>query len=255
MPKRHAADARTKASANPVAMGRGRPVYGASVGILVLDTRFMRFPGDIGNAATWDFPVHYKMVVGATPVRVVDQQGKGLLPAFIAAAEELIALGCDGITTTCGFLSLFHEPLRDALPVPVCTSSLLQIPMVQSLLPRGKRVGVLTFSKPSLTERHFTSVGVDPTLPVQGLPEGGVFHRSFPAGDHTVPFAAYVPEIMQSARALLKRHPEVGAIVSECTNMPPYSAMIQQELGVPVFDMVNLVRWFQGGLRPRNYGN
>jgi len=244
------------ASAAPVPAhdrGRGRPVYGAALGILILDTRFMRFPGDVGNALTWPFPVHYRLVEGATPVRVVDRQAEGLLDAFLAAARDLIALGVDGITTTCGFLSLLHEPLRAALPVPVCTSSLLQIPLVQSLLPPGRKVGVLTFSAEALTRRHFEAVGVAPDLPVQGLPPGGVWQRSFPAGDHTVPYEAYEAEVLEAARSLVRRHPEVGAIVAECTNMPPFTAAIAAAAGVPVFDMIHLVTWFQSGLKPAHF--
>ena len=37
----------------------GKTLYGASVGILMLETRFPRIPGDMGNAATWPFPVLY----------------------------------------------------------------------------------------------------------------------------------------------------------------------------------------------------
>ncbi|WP_347222421.1 glucose-6-phosphate dehydrogenase [Mycolicibacterium poriferae] len=36
--------------------------FGVSVGILMVRTYFERYPGDIGNATTWDFPVSYKIV-------------------------------------------------------------------------------------------------------------------------------------------------------------------------------------------------
>ena len=38
-----------------------------SIGILMLETRFPRIPGDVGNARTWPFPVRYRVVPGATP--------------------------------------------------------------------------------------------------------------------------------------------------------------------------------------------
>ena len=47
----------------------GKTLYGASVGILMLETRFPRIPGDMGNAETWPFPVLYKVVPGASPRR------------------------------------------------------------------------------------------------------------------------------------------------------------------------------------------
>src|SRR5437868_12031763 len=100
----------------------GKAVYGARLGILMLDARFPRIPGDMGNAGTWPFPVLYKVVKGASPQRVVTQNAEGLLPAFLDAAAELVQLGADGITTNCGFLSLYQAELARHVGVPVATS-------------------------------------------------------------------------------------------------------------------------------------
>ncbi len=89
----------------------GKSIYGAKLGILMLEARFPRIPGDMGNAGTWPFPVLYKVVRGASPHRVVRQRAKGLLDAFLDAARELVELGADGITTNCGFLSLYQAEL------------------------------------------------------------------------------------------------------------------------------------------------
>jgi len=45
------------------------------VGILTLDTVFPRIPGDVGNATTFDFPVRFAVVRGASPRRVVHDPG------------------------------------------------------------------------------------------------------------------------------------------------------------------------------------
>jgi len=65
----------------------------------MLEARFPRIPGDMGNAGSWPFPVLYRVVRGATPERVVREQARGLLPDFLVAAKELVELGADGITT------------------------------------------------------------------------------------------------------------------------------------------------------------
>jgi hypothetical protein len=118
---------------------------------MMLDTGFQRLPGDIGYAPTWRFPVQFAVVRGATPDRIVKPNADGMLDLFLRAADELAALGVDGITTSCGFLAILHPQLVAHCPVPVATSSLLQIPLVQSILPNGKRVGVLTADKEALS--------------------------------------------------------------------------------------------------------
>ena len=125
----------------------------------MLEARFPRIPGDMGNGETWPFPVLFRVVRGATPEKVVLLGAKGLLPDFIAAAQELVHLGAEAITTNCGFLSLFQRELAEAVQVPVATSSLMQVPWVQATLPPGKRVGVITVSKQSLTPAHLDAAG------------------------------------------------------------------------------------------------
>ena len=146
----------------------GKTVYGTAVGILMLETRFPRVIGDIGNALTWPFPVLYHVVRGASPDRVVRHRAEGLLADFIAAGRELIAQGADGITTNCGFLSLFQDEMAAALDVPVATSALMQAPLIERLLPPGKRVGILTICAATLSRDHLLAAGVDPQTPVMG---------------------------------------------------------------------------------------
>ena len=232
----------------------GKAIYGAPLGILMLEARFPRIPGDMGNAGTWPFPVLYRVVRGATPARVVLQGARGLLPDFVAAAQDLVAQGAEAITTNCGFLSLFQREIAAAVGVPVATSSLMQVPWVQATLPAGQRVGVLTVSKGSLTPAHLEAAGVPLDTPVMGTEGGREFFRVLikaEAVDMDVALAEQ--DILEAGRALVAAHPEVGAIVLECTNMPPYAAALQAAVGLPVFDIYSLVTWFHAGLRPRRF--
>jgi hypothetical protein len=77
-------------------------------------------------------------------------------------------LGADGITTNCGFLSLYQRELAAAVAVPVATSSLMRVPLIQSSLPAGKRAGIITVSAASLTREHLIAIGLDSALPVVG---------------------------------------------------------------------------------------
>ena len=230
----------------------GKAVYGAPLGILMLDARFPRIPGDMGNAGTWPFPVLYRVVPGATPARVVLDGAAGLLPRFLDAAAELVAIGAEAITTNCGFLSLFQRELAEHVGVPVMTSSLMQAPWVQATLPAGLRVGLVTVCAGSLTPAHLLAAGVAPDTPIAGTEGGREFFRVLiraEATDMDVDLARQ--DVLDAGRDLVRRHPEVGAIVLECTNMPPYAAAMQADLGLPVYDIFSMVSWFHAGLRPR----
>jgi Asp/Glu/hydantoin racemase len=231
----------------------GKTVYGAALGILMLESRFPRIPGDMGNAATWPFPVHYAVVAGASPDRVVRNRAEGLLDNFIAAGRELIARGADGITTNCGFLSLFQPDLAQALGVPVATSSLMQAPLVQSLLPAGKRVGILTISEKTLTAEHLEQAGADPDTPVIGTDDGAEFSRVILNDELELDVASARSDNVKAARRLVSEHDDIGAIVLECTNMTPYAADIRAATGRPVFSAYDFACWFQAGLQPHRF--
>ena len=231
----------------------GKSVYGASVGILMLEAQFPRIPGDVGNALTWDFPVHYKVVKRASPDLVVRQGAKGLLPAFIEAGQELVDMGADGITTNCGFLSVFQNELSSALQVPVAASSLQQVALVNALLPPGKVCGLLTISGSTLTDAHLTAAKVPLTTPIgttEGLRE---FTRAILNNEPELDVAAAELDNIDAARTLVAQHPEIGALVLECTNMVPYAAAIAAAIERPVFSMASFINWFQSGLSPRSY--
>jgi Asp/Glu/hydantoin racemase len=231
----------------------GKAIYGAAVGILMLEARFPRIPGDVGNAGTWPFPVLYKVVPGASPERVVRQRAEGLLEAFVAGARELVVLGADGIATNCGFLSLFQEKLGAACGVPVATSALMQAPVIERLLPPGKRVGILTVAATSLSPEHLKAAGVALDVPIVGTESGREFSRVLLGNELQLDVAQAEADILAAADELVARHPEVGAVLLECTNMCPYAAALRERLGLPVFDMVSFITWFHGGLVPRRW--
>ena len=231
--------------------------YGFTIGILMLDTRFPRIVGDMGNATTFPFPVRYHRVTGASPERVVRGGAAGLLAAFVEGARALEHEGAGAITTNCGFLVTFQRELAAAVSVPVFTSSLLLVPLVHRMLAPGRRVGVLTVNAASLTPEHLESAGIGPDVPlaIAGLEGEKEFTRVLLGDELELDVDLAREEHVRVARRLIAERPDVGAIVLECTNMPPYAADIQRETGLPVFDIVSLVRMAHdalvGGLPPR----
>jgi Asp/Glu/hydantoin racemase len=236
-----------------VKVSGGKSVYGVSVGILMLDARFPRIPGDMGNALTWPFPVLYRVARGATPDRVVRRGAEGTLDAFIDAAKDLVRDGADGITTNCGFLSLFQQELADAVGVPVATSSLMQVALVNRLLPVGKQAGVLTISGSTLTEDHLRMAGVPSGTPIGSTEAGREFTRVILNNEMEMDVEAARKDNIDAAKAMYAANPDTGAIVLECTNMVPFAPDIRRATGLPVFSIYNFVCWFQQSLVPRQF--
>jgi Asp/Glu/hydantoin racemase len=231
--------------------------YGFTVGILMLDTRFPRIPGDMGNAATFPFPVRYQRIPGASPDLVVRRGAAGLLDAFIDGARALEQEGVGAITTNCGFLVKHQSELAAAVRVPVLTSSLLLVPLVHRMLPPGRRVGILTVNAGTLGDEHLRGAGIGRDVPiaVAGLEGEKEFTRVLLGDEAELDVDQARDEHVRVARRLVTDHPDIGALVLECTNMPPYTPDIQRVTGLPVFDIVSLVTLAHGalaaGLPPR----
>lgn len=226
----------------------------APIGILMLETRFPRLVGDIGNPATFPFPVIHEVVARATADRVVrpGPPDPALLAPFLAALDRLAARGAAAIATSCGFLSLYQETLAARSPVPVLTSSLLQIPLVQAMLPAGQRAGVLTVDAGRLSPAHLAAAGAPPDTPIAGTERGRELTRVVLEDRATLDPAAAEADVLEAGERLARDHPELGAVVLECTNMPPYAGALSRRLGLPVFDAVTLLTWFRTAAAPRS---
>jgi hypothetical protein len=224
--------------------------YGFTVGILMLDTRFPRVPGDMGHAATFPVPVRYHRVPGAVPDLVVRRGAAGLLPAFVDGARQLEREGVGAISTNCGFLVKYQVELAAAVRVPVLTSSLLLVPLVHRMLPPGRRIGILTVNATALGEEHLRGAGIGPDIPlaVAGLEGEKEFTRVLLGDEAELDVDQAREEHVRVAHRLVADHPDVGALILECTNMPPYAPDIQRATGLPVFDVVSLVTFVHQGL-------
>ncbi|WP_230382939.1 aspartate/glutamate racemase family protein [Paracoccus shanxieyensis] len=189
---------------------------------------------------------------GATPDAVIRKGAGGLIPDFMAQGRALVEQGATALLTSCGFMARHQAVLAAGLGVPFAASSLVQLPLVARTLPQGRVLGVITYDAASLGPEAFLAVGADPATPVVGLPANGAFHGLIEGGqpyDHD----AMAAEILAAAHGLIARHPDVGAIVLECTNMPRFSVDLSQALGLPVFDILTLGHWLFSATSPRRF--
>jgi hypothetical protein len=208
------------------------------LGVLMLDTRFPRVVGDVGNPASFAMPVRHRVVAGASAQRVVREGDPALLQPFIDAALQLADEGAAAVTTSCGFLVEFQAALQAALPVPVWTSSLLKLPELSS-------PGVLTVDALSLGARHLRAAGADATVPVVGLAPGCHLQRALLDDEPAIDAARAEADVVEAAQRLIARWPTVREIVLECTNMPPYAKAVARATRRPVHHIISLLheRW------------
>lgn len=226
---------------NGIAQG-GKNLFGFPIGILMLNTQFPRIPGEMGNATTWDFPVLYKVVNGASPHRVCIETDPKLLEPFIEAARELEREGVRAITTNCGFLAMFQKEMAAAVNIPVFCSTLMMVPLVYKMLKPDQKVGVITVNSKTLGKRQFEGAGAE-NIPrvLYGLDSEEEFTWAIMEDRLSMDIDKCREEHIRVAKRLVAENPDVGAIVLECTNMPPYSRDIQRVTGLPVFDIVTFV--------------
>ena len=227
--------------------------YGQKIGILMLSTHFPRVPGDVGNATSFPFPVVYRTVKEATAETVVNQQDPALIEPFCQAARELEAEGGKCIVTSCGFMAIFHRELAAAVNIPVISSSLLQARLVSSMLAPSKKVGIITAKAMSLGEKHFEGVGIsDVNKVVYGI-ENTEFGKTFFDDTNFIDLDLAEEEMIKVAKRMVEENPDVGAIVLECTNMPPFTMAVQKATGLPVFDIIGLIKYVHDALAPTGY--
>ncbi|KAG7817786.1 hypothetical protein KL919_003520 [Ogataea angusta] len=215
-----------------------------------------RPPGDPLNELSYQFPVIHEMVKDATVWNVVkkDEYSDETLQNYIDACNRLQQRGAVGVITSCGFLAQVQNRLAAAVEIPVATSSLIQVPFVSMVIGPSKLIGVLTFDAEVLGKAHFKGLGISEELQsrivVKGCPVGGVLRGMIIEGDPYV-HDDLENEMVGIAKELVGENPSIGAIVLECTQMPPFARAVQKATGLPVYDAITMIDWFYSGLVSR----
>jgi hypothetical protein len=224
----------------------GGPFYGEAIGILILDTKAPLIPGNVGNASTYELPVRFKLLEGMPIDWWFDREGASprRLEAFIEGARDLEREGVRAITTGCGYFSVFQKEASIALGVPLFTSPLLLVPMVSRMIGRTRKVGIIASGAEHLNALCLRSVGIDESIPlaIGGLEGQEEFVKVYNTGEKTsVDVSRLEQEVVEVAQGLVKRNPDTGAIVLECSDIPPCAAAIQESVRLPVFDFIDFI--------------
>lgn len=224
---------------------------GADIGIMVLNTRYPFALGNVANARSFNYPVRYIEVEGASIERLLYEADPTLLEPFISAAQQLEREGVKAITGACGFMALFQKQLQDAVNVPVFVSSLLQLPFMHALT--GQAVGVVTADSRQLRADHFHGCGVSADIPVYttGMEVYPAFSSSVLENAPRMDTSEVEKAAVDAATKLVTQHPKIGSVLLECSDLPPYACAIQQAIGRPVFDFTTMIDYVYATMNRR----
>lgn len=240
----------------------GKQYYGEAIGILLFDERrYPTLPGDVANASTYDFPVRLKVVKGVVDVPSPTRPGPvSCYPAdvqnLIRAVEELNEDGVRAIVTACGFFSGVQDVLAEASKVPVFTSALMLVPIISQMLASNKKVGILTASKTLLTDEFLTSVGVTQhhNVVIAGAEASTEFYATHMGGKRTsMDVELLRTELLEVVRCFHAEHPDLGALLIECSNFPTFSVDFQRATGLPTFDYIGFIELLYRSVVQRPY--
>ncbi|MDR1834018.1 MAG: aspartate/glutamate racemase family protein [Propionibacteriaceae bacterium] len=242
--------------AGEVVMPRGQALAGYRVGVIYIeDVWYPLLPGNIVNATTFEFPVLHRPVRGLGIGKLFGEDSADVFDAVLQACLELQADGVWAISAACGFFGKYQARARERLRVPVALSSLVQIPWIRALIPQGK-IAVLTADSASLDAEllHACGVASSDGLVVAGLQDAPQFSAIL-QGRGSFDNEAVRGEVVAKALEVCGEvgGDGVGAILLECSDMPPYAAAVQAATGKPVFDFTTLIRYLHSAVAHRPY--
>ena len=233
---------------------KGQIMTGTTIGIVVLDCWYPIIPGNVACASTYNYPVRHKMIPGSKQPRV-HAGDPTLVDDIVKAAQELESEGVRAICGACGYLGNFQDKVAAAVDAPVFLSSLLQVPMIKMSLKPGQKIGILCADAPSLkpeilAKNNITNLDDVIIRGVGDQPEFSAILQSDRGHFNTDGVRA---EIVGAVTTMVQEHPEIGAILLECSDMPPYSADVQRAVNLPVFDFITMINWVHQAVAQKPY--
>ncbi|KAM5348620.1 hypothetical protein ACJ41O_008444 [Fusarium nematophilum] len=222
------------------------------LGFLAVEVDIFRPPGDPFNERTWPFPLIREKVTGTGESQLVTNAtyDDAFIERFVAAGLKLAERGAVGIITSCGFLAMAQTNSSPANS----NRNMRSRADSQSSGNNPRRQGnwVLTYDSKRLGDAHLLELGIDPAgVRVWGAPDDGHL-RGICARGEVYDAERLERELVEQAKTLTRKFPEVVAVVLECTNMPPYADAIQHAINLPVYDVYTMGTWFYSGLVRQN---
>ncbi|MCK1541030.1 hypothetical protein IVB12_03250 [Bradyrhizobium sp. 179] len=205
--------------------------------------------GGLLNPETFDFPVISETVEGAW-AEVVVRGEPALEPAYIAAAKKLVQRGAVAVSANCGFSIRHQAAVAAAVNVPVVLSSLLLLPNLLRQFPVSAKIAVFTYDSQHCGRDLFPVDELDQARIVIGGLEGTKFwHDEHKRPAPPVDYAAIETDLSACIARLRSEHPEIAAILFECTAFPVVAPAMRRGTKLPIYDITNLCRLTMASVR------
>ena len=233
---------------------KGRYIYGPTVGILQLPANIPMLPGDMGNPTTFNFPVLYELIEEIDPFWVLAAEPHPVvMEKVIAACKRLTMQGVRSIIGNCGFFANYQPEVAKSLDpgVQFFNGSLMQVPMLLNSVGSDKKVGVLTANaellipSPALKNCGVSDKDMSRVV-IVGNEKGKEMNRITGETGSFNP-KALEQELVALATKMIENHPDIGAVVLECTEFPPYAHAIQDAIRRSVWDFVTMTNFMHAG--------
>ena len=237
---------------------KGRYQYGITVGIIQLPANIPMLPGDMGNASTFPFPVLYEVIPDIDPFWVLsDKPHPEVLKRTIIAAHRLEMQGCRAVIGNCGFFANYQPEVSKAITIPFYNGALMQVPMVMTAVGSNKKVGIITANakllipSPALKNCGVRKEDMD-RLVIVGNEDGVQMNKITGETGQFNP-EAMRDELVALATKMTEEHPDIGAIVLECTEFPPYAHAVQEATRLPTYDFITMTKFMHEGAMQKPY--
>jgi len=232
----------------------GRNFSGVTIGLLQFQANLPMIPGNMGNATTFDFPMAYREMNAAN---VYDVMSTTPIDRFTDAAVEacnwLEMQGVRAIIGNCGFWGHYQIAVQERIDTPFFSSSLMMLPMMVRCLPKNQKVGVITANGPLLSEgAAIENCGLSLDLMkervvIEGCEDDLEFARAMAVQGAYNP-AKFEQDVLAGVKRLLKKDPDIGVILLECTELSPHAHAVQRLVNMPVWDYTSMTNWIHSGM-------
>ena len=247
---------------NYIKARKHRHCSGMGLGIVLLDDVYPGFPGETRNPSAYPFPIQYEIAEGVDSQALIFSADKSpCLNPIKQASRKLEKIGCRAIVGECGYFGYFQKEVAASVDVPVFMSSLLQVPWAQQIISPNKIVGILVAVKDAITEAHLEAVGIQSgsNYVIAGAMESGQcsefinLYTNPELDKRGAYYDCIEKELLQVASNFYQSHPNMGAMILECSGMQAFARVIQREIDVPVFSWGTLLDYAYSVVVHRDY--